>query len=302
MNYTLNKGGKGVIVNPSNRASFVKYLSYIAKYSPLTREKEIELFRRIKENNDEFAREMICRHNMLFVVSVARSYVATTAASTTLTLEDLVCEGNMGLYEAIDNFDPDSGNKFISYAVWKIRHRILESIKNNMKTIRMPHSMYKELNDVYDKKSRLEQELGRSVTLFETFDKLAENGETRKSDTYSRLAHLDRMSKFEKSLNSTFGEDGEIEISETIKSDDLSAHDEIVNDEKKDFINKMLNQLPDDVLKYFIDYYGLSGEDRMTFKQISEKYGVSDDVVNNKVKLYLKILKRDNKKEFEDYR
>ena len=232
---------------------------------------------------------------MLFVVQVARHFAASTSNSLTLTLEDLVNEGNLGMVESIQTFDHNRGYKFISHAVWKIRHRILCSIQKNSKTIRVPYAAYKEMATIKDKKSFFEQQIGAGLTLSEVFDKLVENGETKESDTYSRLAHLDRMLKFEKSLNSTIGEDAEMELSETIVSEYDNVDEIMVSDEKNKFVHSLLNQLPDDVLKYFMDYYGFSGEKKMSYREISEKYGVSKDTVISKINIYLKVLKRNNK-------
>lgn len=109
----------------------------------LSPEKEAELAT-LAKNGDTKAKEQILKSNLRFVVSVAKSYVSANSL-----LEDLISEGNKGLIEAIDNFDPSNGFKFISYAVWHIRKNILLYINNYSRVIRIPTNVNQEMRN-YD--------------------------------------------------------------------------------------------------------------------------------------------------------
>ena len=126
--------------NPNNREIFDKYLKEIKIYKPLSKLEEFELFKRLEINCDDVeARDKLCKHNLLFVLSVANAFQSRIATGqNSLTLEDLVNEGNIGLLIAISKFDYTRGNKFISYAVWHIRATIQQSLYNNIKSIRIP--------------------------------------------------------------------------------------------------------------------------------------------------------------------
>lgn len=101
-----------------------KYLFDIRQYPVLTREEEKEIIARIK-NGDASARKTLIESNQRFVFAIARKY-----AKDEHHLMDLVSEGNVGLINAIDNFDPSLGNKFITHAVWYIRREISSYIVN----------------------------------------------------------------------------------------------------------------------------------------------------------------------------
>ena len=91
------------------------------KHKPLTEEEEQRVFKiYIEGTSDEKiqARDTIVNANMRFVVAIAKRF------GTNDNLLDLINEGATGLIDAIDSFNPNSGNRFISYAVWYIRRAI----------------------------------------------------------------------------------------------------------------------------------------------------------------------------------
>jgi len=96
------------------------YYADIRKYKQMSREYEIEVFNRLK-NGDESVRDEIIKSNLRFVVSVAKKYIRKDE-----DLLDFINEGNIGLMEAIDNFDLEKGVKFITFAVHYIEKRIRE--------------------------------------------------------------------------------------------------------------------------------------------------------------------------------
>lgn len=102
--------------------SFGEYMQEIHKFPVLGIVKESELVLKMK-SGDELAREEFIKHNLHFVVWVAKWY-----QHRGLSLPDLICEGNLGLMHAVDKFDLSKGVKFISYAVWWIRQAILTAL------------------------------------------------------------------------------------------------------------------------------------------------------------------------------
>lgn len=120
------------------------YFNDIKKLPVMTRERETEIFALLKKENiskDEETKlktELI-HGNLRFVISVAKQY-----QNNGLDILDLISEGNIGLLKAIDKFDPESGFKFFSYAVWWIRQNIRSSINENGRTIRIPSNLIQE--------------------------------------------------------------------------------------------------------------------------------------------------------------
>src|SRR5262245_8737430 len=107
------------------------YLREIRKIPLLTPEEERELARRAKGGDEEALHELV-RHNLRFVVSVAKQY-----AKSAVPFEDLVNEGNLGLIRAAERFDVDRGYRFISYAVWWVRQAILQYVAEQSRTVRL---------------------------------------------------------------------------------------------------------------------------------------------------------------------
>jgi RNA polymerase primary sigma factor len=103
------------------------YYTSLRKYKSISREKEIELFKLIK-NDDEQAKKEIIESHLKFVFDVAKSYKGKG-----VPLEDLISEGNIGLAKAINRFDENKGVKFISYAVWWIKQSILDCLRKRNK-------------------------------------------------------------------------------------------------------------------------------------------------------------------------
>ena len=98
------------------------YFNEITKIKPLSREEERELAYRIQKGDIEALNKLV-RHNLQFVVSVAKQY-----RHRGVPFADLIAEGNMGLIRAAHKFDPTKGVKFISYAVWWVRNSMIECI------------------------------------------------------------------------------------------------------------------------------------------------------------------------------
>lgn len=104
--------------------STVSYFNLIKKNTPLSKKEEKKLWERFREKNDMSARELLIKANLKFVPTVAKQFKGCG-----LPFADIIEEGNIGLIQAIDRFDPKKDTKVISYAVWWIRKTIIEAIE-----------------------------------------------------------------------------------------------------------------------------------------------------------------------------
>ena len=133
------------------------YLREIGQYPLLNGEQEKTLAKRIVEGDDE-ARSILARSNLRLVVSIAKKYVNR---SPDLTLLDLIQEGNLGLFKAVDKFDYTKGYKFSTYATWWIRQAITRALADQSRTIRIPVHMVETIAKYKQKVRELSQHLGR---------------------------------------------------------------------------------------------------------------------------------------------
>ena len=131
------------------------YLREIGNIPLLTYEEELDLAKRILENDEE-ARQKLAESNLRLVVSIAKKYVGRG-----MLFLDLIQEGNMGLIKAVEKFDYTKGFKFSTYATWWIRQAITRAIADQARTIRIPVHMVETINKLIRTSRHLLQQLGR---------------------------------------------------------------------------------------------------------------------------------------------
>jgi len=125
-----------------------KYFRSIAKLRPLTLEQERSIAVRIQAGDASAVHELV-RHNLLIVVTIANRHVGQG-----VPIDDLIQEGNIGLYEAAQRFDPQTDARFISYAQLWVRKRINEAVVAHGRIVRLPHN---QEYDIYKRKKAGEE-------------------------------------------------------------------------------------------------------------------------------------------------
>lgn len=143
------------------------YLERIKTAPLLTAEQERQLARRIREHSDPIAREQMIHANLRLVVKIAKEY-----SNPGMTLGDLVAEGNLGLMRAAEEFDPDAGARFSTYAAWWIKQAIKRALVNAGQPIAIPVYLSKLISKWRRANAELEAKLGRAPTIEETAKKL----------------------------------------------------------------------------------------------------------------------------------
>jgi len=133
------------------------YLREIGRVPLLKGEEEVQLAKR-NERGDLAAKQKLTEANLRLVVSIAKKYVGR---STNLSLLDLIQEGNIGLFRAVEKFDYRKGYKFSTYATWWIRQAITRALADQSRTIRIPVHMVETINKYTQATRRLVQDLGR---------------------------------------------------------------------------------------------------------------------------------------------
>jgi RNA polymerase sigma-32 factor len=149
-----------VVVPAGDRAlapvdPFRRYMAEVRRYPPLSREEEAELARRYRDTGDRDALFRLVTANLMLVVRVALSF--RRAARNLL---DLIQEGNLGLMQAIERFDPELGNRLPTYAAWWIRAYMVKYLLDNVRMVRVgtTNARRKLLRNLNRERRRLEEQ------------------------------------------------------------------------------------------------------------------------------------------------
>ena len=244
--------------------NLTRYFNEISKYEILSPEKEAELATMAK-NGDAKAKEAVLKSNLRFVVSVAKSYVSTHSP-----LEDLISEGNKGLVEAIENFDPSNGFKFISYAVWHIRKNILIYLNNYSRAIRIPINVNQEMRKYHEIEGSFISYNGREPSIEEMLE-IIENPDSGFSISNNAIETI-KNNPISIPLEN-YGSDNEESMSPLnwLQSSD-NTDGVIVNDDLRKTIMSVISELKPMEREITILKYGLGeSKEPMSYKSIAEK-------------------------------
>ena len=261
----------------SSYDSVQMYLREIGQYPLLNAANERDLAKRIIAGDEE-ARSILARSNLRLVVSIAKKYVNR---SPDLTLLDLIQEGNLGLFKAVDKFDHTKGYKFSTYATWWIRQAITRALADQSRTIRIPVHMVETIAKYKQKVRELSQHLGR--------DPLPEEIAAEMGIEVDKIYTIQKINQDTVSLESPVGDDdderstlGSFIADETIASPDQDASrrilaeqmgailDELSPKERK--ILEMRNGLTDDGICFTLEEVGREfGVTRERIRQIEAK-------------------------------
>lgn len=273
----------------NKRQSLESYYRDIGEVQLLSPDEEIELAKRIKQN-DQIALKKLVSSNLRFVVRVAKSY-----QNHGLSLEDLINEGNLGLVKAAHRFDESRGFKFISYAVWWIRQAILQAIAEKTRTIRLPLNRIGILTKISKVYSRLEQELERSPTN----EEIAGILEIDADDISNTINKATRVT----SLDSPLISNSNSRLGDIIEDQDELKPDSILIDQSlKDELNHILKGLTGRESKILRLYFGLDGEKAQTLAEVGMEFRLTRERIRQiKEKALKKLLHSSRSKVLRQY-
>ena len=243
-----------------------RYFNEVDRRTLLSTEEEFRVGQ-LAQQGDEAAIEKLISSNLRFVISVAKQY-----SGTGVLLDDLICQGNIGLCDAARTFDPSRGFKFISYAVWHIRKEILSYLNSDHRTVRIPQNVLNDLVKIRKADESIIQVEGRYGTVDELHDEL-----TRRGYDMS-INHIDRISQADSKnvpLESN-GIDDSFSPIEWLNSDsNPTDHLDKLDLEKS--ISMALDQLTPMQKTIVCRRLGIGYPEIEAFSTISERYGKSPE-------------------------
>jgi len=246
----------------------------ISKYPIYSGEEQVELARKAKIG-DEKSREKLITSNLRFVITCAKKYVGQG-----VPLIDLIQSGLMGLCMSVDNYDPDRGYKFLSFAVWYIRREILREIYNTGRTIRYPITYISNITKV--KKA------------YEDF--LTKYQREPSEEELIKIANVTQKQYNSVVMNKSYCQSFDTPISD----DEKTTLGDIIPDTPKNFtdnftkeaISKSLNCLNSREYKVITEFYGLDGQFERPIKEIAKEMNLGDERIRQIRKGAIKKLEK----------
>ena len=273
--------------------SIQMYLREIGRYSLLVAQEERELAQRILDGDGE-ARNLLARANLRLVVSIAKRYAGR---SPDLTLLDLIQEGNIGLFKAVDKFDHTKGYKFSTYATWWIRQAITRALADQSRTIRIPVDMVETIAKYKQVSRRLAQDLGR--------DPLPEEIATEMGLEVEKIHNIEKINQDTVSLENPVGDEddgkstlGDFIPDERILSPDQMSARRILTDQ----VHQILHELSPKERKILEMRHGLEDGIYHTLEEVGKEFGVTRERIRQiEAKALEKIRTHERSNQLKNY-
>lgn len=271
--------------------SIQMYLKEIGKVSLLTSEEEVELAKR-KERGDKQAEKRIIEANLRLVVSIAKKF----AGAKGLSLLDLIQEGNIGLFRAVEKFEYRKGYKFSTYATWWIRQAITRALADQSRTIRIPVHMVETINKFQQVQRRLIQDLGR--------EPLSEEIATEMGEEEEKIKYIMKISQDTISLETSVGDDDEDSVLEDFIEDVKNVAPDRVAALKllKDYVKKIVSNLSPREQKILEMRFGLVDGVAHTLEEVGQEFEVTRERIRQIEAKALEKIKKDSEiRKLRDY-
>lgn len=241
------------------------YLREIGRVPLLKSEEEVRLAK-LNEKGDLAAKQKLTEANLRLVVSIAKKYVGR---SHNLSLLDLIQEGNIGLFRAVEKFDYRKGYKFSTYATWWIRQAITRALADQSRTIRIPVHMVETINKYTQITRRLVQELGR--------EPLPEEIAAEMNLEVDKIRHIQKISQETVSLETSVGDSDDdsvlgdfIEDTETVMPHQVASRKLL-----KNHVGEVLRELTPREQKILKIRFGLEDGVTHTLEEVGKEFGVT---------------------------
>jgi RNA polymerase sigma-32 factor len=269
------------------------YLNEINRYKLLTREQEIELGRRIQEDNDQEAAYIMTTSNLRLVVKIALEFQRVWMQN----LLDLIQEGNIGLVRAVKKFDPYKNVKFSYYASFWIKAYILKFIMDNWRMVKIGTTQGQRKLFF-----RLKKE--KQMLIEQGFDPKPKLLSERLGVSEQEVVDMDqRLANWDLSLDEPLKDDSNTERIEFINVDSDSSEDLLAKKEIEDILYTKVDEFKKTLNERELDIFDrrIFSDSPETLQEIGEVYNISRERVRQIENNIIKKMKAYFKKDMPDF-
>ena len=241
------------------------YIKQIKEIPLLTADEEKKLAAAALKG-DKNAKDKLVSANLRLVVMAAKRYIMHTS----LSFDDLIQEGNIGLMRAVESFDPEKGFKFSTYAMYWIKQGISRAILNNSRSIRIPIHML-ELKTKYGKAQK---------ELYERFDREPTIGEIAKymGLDVKKVIEIETLVKDPVSLSTSLNDEDDGTLEDLVADPNADKPDDRIDNElRAKAINQVLQSLDTRERDIIIARFGLNGTKPKTLDQLGAEYKLTKE-------------------------
>ncbi|MBW2093916.1 MAG: RNA polymerase factor sigma-32 [Deltaproteobacteria bacterium] len=269
------------------------YLLEVKKFNLLTREEEMELAIRVKEQNDEKAAYKLVTSNLRLVVKIAMDF----HRYWTKNLLDLIQEGNVGLLQAVRKFDPYRGIKFSYYASFWIKAYMLKFIMDNWKLVKIgtTQSQRKLFFNLAKERDKLIAEGFRPEPRL-----LAERLDVKEEEV---VEMSQRLGGWELSLTAPVGDDSREVFGSLLPDQKSDAEEQLSDAQTKKLLMEKLRQYRQTLSGKEADIFDnrILAEKPVTLQELGDKYHISRERVRQIQEKMIKNIKKFLKEQIPDF-
>ena len=247
-----------------------EYFKHLGKLTQeMDREETARLWKLAKKGDND-AKNKIMEMNLRLVIPTAKRFFRPG-----MELMDLIEEGNLGLLQAIEKFEPEKGYRFSTYAIYWVEQYVRKYIEEQSGSIKIPSHAWGNLKKWFRAWNELKEANGREPSLKEMAEELDLTARQVKSimDTLSAAKGVD-------SLTSLVHEEDETTLEDLISDDGKgNPHDVFLQNENQRSIKKSMEDLNDRDRQIIIMRYGLNDDEPKTLGEVAEILGLSRERV-----------------------
>lgn len=270
-----------------------RYLMEISRYKLLTREQEIELGKKVREEGDTEAAYVLVTANLRLVVKIALEFQRVWMQN----LLDLIQEGNIGLMQAVKKFDPYKNVKFSYYSSFWIKAYILKFIMDNWRLVKIGTTQGQR--KLFFKLKKEKQKL-----IDEGFDPKPKLLSERLGVSEREIVDMDqRLDGWDVSLDAPLKNDSDTERIEFLETDVESTEDQVARKEMEALLHNKISEFKKTMTPRELEIFEqrIFSDSPATLQEIGDRYGISRERVRQVEKNIIKKMREYFKREIPDF-